>query len=70
MISKSGKKGHECAGHCFGTPNFVLDPITCHIGVNRRELDPLLTIPAADTILLNNLYFLFSFQEFLPFRFA
>jgi len=58
------------AWNCFGAPNLVLDPIARHIGVNWREVDPLLTLPAADTMLLDNLDLLLGFQEFPPFRFA
>lgn len=56
--------------HCFRAPNLVLNPIASHIGINWREVDPLLTLPTADTILLDDLDLLLVFEKFLPFRFA
>lgn len=56
--------------HCFRAPNLVFNPIASHIGLNWGEVDPLLTFPTVDTILLDDLDLLLSFQKFLPFRFA
>lgn len=56
--------------HCFRAPNLVFDPIASHIGLSWREVDPLLTLPTVDTILLDDLDLLLSFQKFLPFNFA
>lgn len=56
--------------HCFGAPNLVFNPIASYIGINWREVDPLLTLPTAHTILLDDLDLLLGFEKFLPFRFA
>jgi hypothetical protein len=48
----------------------MLDPIACHISKNWGEVNPFLTLPTADTMLLDNLDLLLGFQELLSLRFA